>query len=184
MIRFSRIAAPAMATVCLLAGSVRAEKAVPTFDQAVREQAPKVLAALKAKGYKNVGVLKFLARHEGGSWRDNLGPVNRTVADRLEVALLLALKPSDNMGILFRASETIAKSDNMRANHRTAEGRAEFFSFDPSPFSLPWNRKELVQPDAFLTGEITLSGDLRRMTVKVQVFGNRGDDKLKLVDVG
>src|SRR5712692_9522941 len=93
-----RFAATALATLFLAAGAARAEeKGLPNFDLAVREQAPKVLDMLKAKGYKNVGVLKFLARNEGGAWRDNLGPVNRTLADRLEIALLVSLKPRDGM---------------------------------------------------------------------------------------
>jgi hypothetical protein len=167
-----------------LTGSVRAEeKAVQTYDQAVRERAPKILEDLKAKGYKNVGVLKFLARNEGSAWRDNLGPINRTLADRLELALLVSLKPADGMGILFRASDVIPATGNPRATHRSEEGRAEFFAFDPSPFSFPWNTKQKVQPDAFLTGEATLSADLQRMTVKLQVFGNKAPDKLKMVDV-
>jgi hypothetical protein len=179
-----RFAAAALATLVVAGDAARAEeKGLPNFDAAVREQAPKVLAALKAKGYKSIGVLKFLARAEGGAWRDNLGPVNRTLADRLEIALLVSLKPQDGMGIIFRASDAVAASGNARATHRNEDGRAEFFGYDPSPFYFPWNMKARIQPDAFLTGEATLSGDLRRMTVKLQVFGNSGSNKLKLEDV-
>ena len=179
-----RFIAPALAMLLLTSGATpAAEKAVPNFDQAVREQAPKILAALKAKGYKNVGVLKFLARNDGGTWRDNLGPINRTLADRLEIALLVSLKPADGMGIVFRASDVVAASGNVRATHRSEEGRAEFFGFDPSPFYFPWNRNQKVQPDAFLTGQATLSADLQRMTIQLQVFGNSGADKLKLQDI-
>ena len=179
-----RFVAPALAMMVLAGGAARAaEKGSASYEQAVREQAPKILAALKSKGYKNVGVLKFLTRNEGGAWRDNFGPINRTLADRLEISLLVALDPKDNIGILFRASDVINASGNQRATHLTEEGRAEFFSFDPSPFFFPWNQKQKVQPDAFLTGEATLSADLTRMTIQVQVFGNEGANKLKLQDV-
>ncbi len=185
MKRSLRFGLPALATLLLAGGAARAEdKSFPSYEQAVREQAPKIIEKLHAAGYKNVGVLKFLARNENGSWRDNLGPINRTLADRLEIALLVALKPTDGLGIIFRASDVVAKSGNLRATHRTEEGRAEFFEFDPSQFKLPWNQKEAVQPDAFLTGEATLSADLRKMTVKVQAFGKTGADKLKLQTVG
>ena len=180
MNRFLRFGIPAFATLLLAGGTARAEgKTLPSYEEAVRQQTPKILEKLHTAGYKNVGVLKFVARNEGGAWRDNLGPINRTLADRLEIALLLSLKPQDDMGILFRASDAIGASGNMRATHRTEEGRAEFFTFDPSPFFYPWNQKQRVQPDAFLTGEVTLSADLRKMTVKLQVFDKAHSDKLK-----
>src|SRR4051794_6131606 len=110
MTKYLLTAVPALGVLLLLNTTPRAEeraKAVPNYDQAVRDQAPKILAALKAKGYKNIGVLKFLVRNEGGPLRDNFGPINRTLPDRLEIALLLALDPDGDMGILYRASDAV-----------------------------------------------------------------------------
>jgi hypothetical protein len=181
---FTPVRLTTLAALLAAVGTTRADEAVPPrYDQAVRAEAPNILGMLKAKGYKNVGVLKFLVRNEGGKLRDDFGPINRTLADRLEIALLLALKKEDGIGILFRASDVVAKTGNARATHRTQEGRAEFFEFNPSPFAFPWNPKQTVQPDAFLTGEATLSPDLTRLTVRVQVFAGDGPDKLKLQDV-
>src|SRR5262249_13488448 len=146
--------------VLLLTGGVTkaADSAVaPNLDVALRDQGPKLLAELKARGYKNVGVLKFLVGNEDGKLRDNFGPLNRSLADRVELALLLAIQKGDDFGVIFRASEAVKASGNERATHLTKEGRAEFFGFDPSPFALPWNAKAKVQPDAFLTGDAWLS---------------------------
>ena len=109
MNRYLRIGLPALAALLLAGGTARAEaKPLPSYDEAVRTQAPEIIKKLHASGYKNVGVLKFMARNENGVWRDNLGPINRSLADRLEIALLVALKPEDDLGIIFRASDVVA----------------------------------------------------------------------------
>src|SRR5262249_10856877 len=80
--------------------------------------------------------------------------------------------------VVFRASEAVKASGNERATHLTKEGRAEFFGFDPSPFTLPWNAKVKIQPDAFLTGEAWLSADHRTIRVIVQVFDKKSPETL------
>src|SRR5579872_3113268 len=115
-----RFTAAGLAALLATVGAARAADAIPPrYDQAVRAEAPHILAALKAKGYKNVGVLKFLVRNEGGKLRDDFGPINRTLADRMEIALLLALKKEDDIGILFRASDVVAATCFFNDTDRT-----------------------------------------------------------------
>jgi mono/diheme cytochrome c family protein len=141
------------------------------LDAALLEQAPQLLAYLREKGYKNVGVLKFRAMHEGEEEAsDNFGPLNQTLATRLELALALADNDKDPVGIIRGASDVAALVP--KANHRTAEGRPLFFA--PN-YPLVWGDAR-VKPDAFLTGGVLLSADLRRMMIWLYAFGKDGKD--------
>src|SRR5207248_6660621 len=85
------------------------------------------------KGYKTVGVLKFLGAKEGGGLSDNLGTVNTLLARRLEVALVLANDPRNPIGVIDDASAVAAKTPG--ANHRTPEGRRILLA---APYKLAW----------------------------------------------
>ena len=80
----------------------------------LHDNAPKIVESLRDKHYKNVGVLKFVVQTGKGPARDNVGPLNASLADRLEVALVLALK-DDSLGIIANASSAAAESKNPRA---------------------------------------------------------------------
>src|SRR4051812_33962666 len=56
------------------------------------------------------------------------------------------------------------------ANHLTGEGRGALFR---GRYPMAWGDQQ-VEPDAFLTGVVVLSPDLRRMIVSVQAFGRDG----------
>src|SRR5581483_6105032 len=60
-----------------------------------KEAAPKVLAHLQQEGYHNVGVLKFQVKKGNAPASDNVGPINLGIANRLELALVLANKQDD-----------------------------------------------------------------------------------------
>jgi hypothetical protein len=168
----------------LLAGAATARaEGVPSLDEALLKNAPPVLDYLhgkneKKQAFKNAGVLKFLVRRGDGPLADNVGPLNRSLADRLEVALILA-NEDNKLGILRRAGDSVAAA-GMRANHRTPEGRANFFDIPKEAFTRAWG-KLTEEPDCFLTGEARLAADLRTILVKVQAFGK--DDPKDLVTV-
>src|SRR5262245_42983953 len=65
---------------------------LPRLDAALADKAPEILAVLQKKGYKSVGVLNFDVRRDEGKTTATAGPLNRRMADRLEVALALAMK--------------------------------------------------------------------------------------------
>src|SRR5262249_35111532 len=140
---------------------------------------------LQKEGCTNVGVLKFLVADGAGPLLDNAGPLNGTVADRLEVALVLAIPeqadPDEEIGVVTRASEAVARSGNHRASHRTAAGRAEFFRLSPKLFTRAWGGQANVVPDAFVTGEARLAPDLRTVSVKLQAFTKKDPSKLVTV---
>jgi hypothetical protein len=169
-----------IATLALVAvgtGSARAADKLPPLDEALRDNATKIVKDLHQHKYKNVGVLKFLVRTGDGPARDNAGPLNSSLADRLEVALTLALD-DNTLGIIANASKGVSESGNKRATHLTPQGRKELFTIRKKNFQIPWNVGEGVEPDAFLTGEAQLSPDRRTIKVVVQRFDRAEPEKL------
>ena len=134
-----------------------------------------------------MGVLKFLAASHDGKPRDDLGALNRTLADRLEVALVLSLDAGDEdkISVLAHASDAVDKSGNKALNHRTEAGRAAFFAADAPAIRRAWvlpKQTESAQADAFLTGEAVLAADCKTVQLRVEVFGR--DDPKTLRTIG
>ncbi len=158
-----------------LARPIAAQELV-SLERALVRVAPDVLKYCRDHGYKNVGVLKFLA-HKGGDAKisDNVGTLNRTVARQLEIGLLLGNSARDPIGIIENASDIAAKTPG--ANHLTKEGRLKLF--EPR-YPLNWG-KETVTADAFITGLVGVSPDLKTLTIKLFAFDKAGN---KLDPVG
>jgi len=171
MIPVSVTAAMLLAWLAMPAAA-RADGADPTLDQALHQHAPKVIEHLRGKGYGNVGVLKFLIRNDG-KLLDNVGPLNLSIANRLEVALVLA-NPDEKLGIIERASEAIVRMKNELADHHSENGRKALFE---SKYPLAWGKKE-VKADAFVTGIVEIDG--RKMHVTLQAFDKK-DNRLEQV---
>jgi hypothetical protein len=154
----------ASALAALAPGTASAARP-PSLDRALVRRVPEVIRFLKQKGYANVGVLKF----EGGrGLRDNRGTLNRGLADRLQVALLLA-NASDSIRILRDASDVAAKTPG--ADHRTADGRRRLFA---ASYRLAWGVGQPVKADAFVTGRFVAKKKLRLMSVTLFVVAPPG----------
>lgn len=166
----SRFVAP---LAVLLFASVAARAADP-LDEAFAEKAAVWLDAVKHKNCKSVGVLKFLVRTGDGEARDDVGDLNMTLANKAEVALILA-NTDEKFGILDRASEVAAREKLLNANHKSEDGRKAFFG---RKYEIGWSR-DRVEAGAFLTGVAAFSPDLTKFTIKFQVFDKSG----KLEDV-
>ena len=70
--------------------------------------APELLQTFRSRGYRNVGVLKFRVQRGSDSATDRAGGLNMRLADKLELALILANKVKDPVGIVTRASRIAA----------------------------------------------------------------------------
>lgn len=127
-------------------------------------QAPKLLKELKDSGYKNIGVLKFRVKIGDKPVTDRAGTLNYRLTEKLEMALILANKITDPVGIIHNANATAATIKG--ATHLTPEGRKLLFTKE---YPLAWGT-ELVKPDLFLTGTAIVSKDLRKMDVKILFF--------------
>ncbi len=149
-------------------------RAADPLDATFAEKAKSLLGAAKKKGLTNLGVVKFLVRHGDGPLQDDVGDLNLTLANKAEVALILA-NTDDKFGIIDRASEVVVKEKLFTANHRTEDGRRAFFA---RKYELAWSRAK-VEPAGFLTGVATFSQDLTKFAVRFQLFDKSG----KLVDL-
>src|SRR5262245_53219599 len=134
----------------------------------------------KDNDYKTVGVLKFLGAKDGSDFSDNLGTVNTLLARRLELALILANDPRNPIGIIDDASAVAAKSSG--ANHRTPEGRKVLL--ERARYKLAWGDPRVrVAPDAFLTGLVSVSKDLKTVTVSFLYFDRKSNKLLPVPGV-
>src|SRR6476620_770612 len=124
------------------------------LEGALLDRAKALVKFSQAKGYKTVGVLKFLGTKDGNVFSDNLGTVNALLARRLEVALVLANDPRNPVGIIDDASAVAAKTPG--ASHVTPQGRS--ILLDRATYKLAWGDPRVrVRPDAFLTGLVNVS---------------------------
>src|SRR5262245_22479511 len=105
---------------------------------------------------------------------DRAGPLNLTIADRLEIALVLANEFDKPLGIVHSASTVASRLKG--ASHLNPEGRRKL---SEARYPLAWG-DEQVSPDAFLTGVVTVSSDLRKLTVDVLAFDNTGSNLQKV----
>jgi hypothetical protein len=151
----------------LLAPSAKAQEPVSVERTLVRA-APAVLEHCRKQGYRNVGVLKFLV-HKAGQDRlsDNAGIFNRTIARQLEMGLVLANDPKNPVGVIDDASTVAAATPG--ANHLTKDGRLKLFG---PKYPLAWGT-EKVAADAFVTGVIGVSPDLKTLTIRLFVFDKK-----------
>jgi hypothetical protein len=155
-----------VATNCLTAAD--------DLEKQLLRAAPDIVTAIKAKGYQNVGTLKFRVKKGNQPPSDRVGTLNTRLAEKLELALILATKPQDPIGIIHNASSTAATIPG--ASHLTPEGRQKLFTAE---YPLAWGKKE-VTPDAFLTGVALITPDLRNMTVAITIFDKLGKELEKL----
>jgi len=169
---FTRNLLLALAAGTLIIIPVRADEPAvqDNLDEVIRSKAPDLLKYLRGKGYGNVGVLKFLVKKGDAAPSDNSGELNTSMANRLEVALVLS-NPDEDLGIIQQASKTVSRENNVRASHLTKEGRKAFFTGE---YDLAWGPRK-VMANAFLTGLVTISPDLKKSTLKFQVFDKDGN---------
>jgi hypothetical protein len=160
---------PVLVLVSLVLAAPVARAAGDPLDEALLERAPKILAELKKRGFTNVGVVKFLVRHGDRDPSDDVGDLNLTLANKLEVALILA-NDDDKFGVIDKASEQVAREKLLGANHLKEDGRQAFFV---RKYELAWSRDK-VDASGFLTALATFSPDLSKLTLQVQVFDKTG----------
>jgi hypothetical protein len=160
---------PALALVVLVLAVPSARAAGDPLDEALLDRAGAILSDLKKKGFTNVGVVKFLVRHGNQEPSDDVGDLNLTLANKLEVALILA-NTDDKFGVIDKASEQVVREKVLGTNHLKEEGRKAFFA---RKYELAWSRDK-VDPSGFLTALATFSPDLTKLTIQVQVFDKTG----------
>lgn len=164
-----------IAVLTLLVGVAGHASAQETIERQFLQQAPKLIKHFQDKGYRNVGVLKFLVARksaEAGKMpklSDNVGTLNMLLARRLELALILANSPLQPIGIIENASAVAQRTRG--ASHMSRDGRLRLFE---ARYPLAWGNSE-VEPDAFVTGVAQIAGDLRTLTISLLAFDRRSN---------
>src|SRR5262245_43467061 len=109
---------PLIALIALALAVSQVRAAGDPLDEALLERAGSIIGELKKRGFSNVGVVKFLVRHGDGESSDDVGDLNLTLANKLEVALILA-NTDDKFGVIDKASEQVVREKLLAANHRS-----------------------------------------------------------------
>ncbi|MCA9035405.1 MAG: hypothetical protein KDA91_09750 [Planctomycetaceae bacterium] len=149
-----------------------------TIHEAMFNRAPALLKQLHDKGYQTIGVLKFRVQKPGEKTSDSVGPLNSLLADRLEIAMILANPFGDEqLDIIKDASSQAVQIDG--ASHLTKEGRTKFFGPE---FELAWSDRRLAA-DAFLTGLVQLNAGESTANVALLYFDRNGSGLERIGDV-
>lgn len=138
------------------------------LDRELVKKAPEILAHLQKQGYKNVGVLKFMVKKGKSDLSFNSGALNHNLATRLENALILAVDPEKPVGIIRDATAAAAIADP-KHTHLTPEGRSSLFKIS---YTLAWGNQK-VAADAFLSGIVALSPDMKETSVHFVIFDRK-----------
>jgi hypothetical protein len=163
MLRKFGILTLAAGLLALWPGMARADK----LDKKLNETMPDIVKHVQSKGYKNVGILRFSAQKGNRPESYSLGPINGNMASRLEN--LLVVHGGDDKGPLFGVihdAGLAAQDQKVGSWSSNASERAKLFGID---YPLAWG-KEKVKADAFLTGKVALSPDLKKTTVTIHAF--------------
>lgn len=138
--------------------------AADDLEKQLLKQGPRIMDALKERGYQNVGVLKFRIKKGNESSVDHVGSLNMRLTKKLELALVVANDARNPIGLIANATKVAAEIPG--ASHLSAAGREKLFSQE---YPLAWGDEKVV-PDAFLTGVAVISDDLRTMTIGILGF--------------
>lgn len=169
-----------MAGLALLSPAVaRADK----LDLKLNEETPKVIKYLKSHGYKNVGVLHFRSQKSTEKApRFDAGLINGNMAERLENLLVMHDGQAKNpeqpaYGVIHNASAT-ARKEKVGAWYTNETERKKLFKVE---YPLAWGDKK-VKADAFLTGKVSISEDLKTTRVTIECFDARAPEKIVKVE--
>jgi hypothetical protein len=177
---FSLLLRPALLALFLVATTAvtaSAKEPLPTVEQALKDKAPALLEYLRTNKCQTVGVLKFLVKKDGKPLSANVGALNTTLANRLEIALILENDPKAPINIIQNASAVAATLKG--ANHTTAKGREVLFKYDKYPLS--WGTGS-DKANMFFTGEAEISRDCKTVAVRVLAYTpdtDKGDEVVK-----
>lgn len=133
------------------------------IDVQLQKIGPDLVEHLREKGYRNVGVLKFRVEKGKKYASFNVGPLNSSMALRVETALLI-YNPNDKLGIIHDANR-IAAAKKL-PTYMSPAGRQQLFQ---EKFPLAWGQSQ-VQADAFVTGLVRVPADMSRATVRLEIF--------------
>jgi len=175
MLRKFGILTLATGLLALLPGLARADK----LDKKLNETAPEIVNYVKDKGYKNVGVLKFRAQRGNQPAGFSTGPINGNLAERLEN--LLVIHSGDDKGPMFGVIHDAGQAAQQQKVGSWSTSAAERNNLFEKTYPLAWGTSK-VKADAFLTGKVATTGDLKKTTVTIQAFSKGSPTPVKVAE--
>jgi len=165
----------------LLSACVAPVRADQIDLEMVRDSEP-VVKAIRALGAKNIAVLKFDAQIGNSPATYDAGTITVQMVHRLENLLVLTNdEKNPQLNILSDAggaSKVLVKSAGRSITWKTPEGRKELFKLK---LPLMWDEKQRLSPDAFLTGTVVTSADLKETRVVLKAFTRQNPTELKTI---
>lgn len=166
----TRIGILVMAAVIACPQAAKAER----LDNELNKRMPDVVEHLKKK-YANVGVLRFRVQ-DGSATESFTSPMAGRMTERLETLLILhnGTDEEKHLGVIHNAGGMAARR-GVANWYTSAADRKKLFE---QKYLLAWGSRG-VDPDAFLTGKLTLSKDRKKTTVELECFDKDAPQKLQ-----
>ena len=120
--------------------------------------------------FKSVGVLKFLVVKDDQEFSDHVGTINSLLAQRMEVALVLANNPRDPITLIEDASTTAETITG--ATHLTKAGRKLLLD---GQYTAMWGDQK-IKPDVLVTGIAQVGTDFRTLTISMLEFDQKSNE--------
>jgi len=161
----------ALSAVCLPAGA-RADRT----DRALNDKMPAVVKYLQEKGFENVGVLRFRVGVGKKAARFDNVPFNGNLPGRVENLLIMHGGDGEPAVGVIRGAGGTAAANEVGDWFGDERQRKKLFDVE---YRLAWGGKK-VKADAFLTGVVRVSEDVKKTTVTLLCF-DKGDLELKKI---
>jgi hypothetical protein len=160
-------ASHAVLLAALAAASLPAAVRADQIDKRLNDEMPDVSRHLHKKGYKNVGVLRFRVQVGKKTASFDNAPYNGNMPLRVENLLIMNSgdRETPDVGVIRNAgaAAAAAKIGDWFGNEKE---RKKLFDVH---YLLAWDDKK-VTADAFLTGLVSVSSDLKKTTLSLTCF--------------
>ena len=160
--------------ICSTANLCRADQ----VDRILTANAGPIFKAVRSLDVENVAVLNFAVSHPGGKDNFRSGLANVDLARRLENCLLLANDVENPLFVLTGAGQA-ARDLPADTTWKSKDGRAALAGLPRLP--LAWDVSQRLNPEGFVTGELTFAEDCS--TVTLTLYGFSVDKPQKLVEL-
>jgi len=142
----------------VLVTCVPAAQGAEDVDREIRRSADRILQKLRQRNLRTVGVLPFgVQPHNQDRARYKQGQINQNLADRLQIALILANNPEDPVNVLMNVNAVAKNKLPQGQSHLDPQGRRTLMGLR---YTRAWKesmRAVELKPDVLLTGIAKIS---------------------------
>src|SRR5215218_6528032 len=163
-------ASAAVLLAAFAAAALPAAARADRIDKRLNEAMPEVKKYLQEKGYKNVGVLRFRVQLGKKAASFDNAPYNGNLPRRVENLLIMNGGDGDEAAVgVIRDAGKAAAAHKIHDWFGDEKQRKQLFDVS---YALAWGDK-MVKADAFLTGLVCVSQDLKKTTLSLTCFDRK-----------